>query len=35
MLTFSVLDQKNPVWANLVKKIEIVNLSGNSVPRLI
>ena len=35
MLTFSVLDQKNPFWANLVKKIEIVNLSGNSVPRLI
>ena len=35
MFTFSVLDQKNPFWANLVKKIEIVNLSGNSVPRLI
>ena len=32
---FSVLDQKNPFWVNLAKKIEIVSLSGNSVPRLI
>ena len=32
---FSVLDQKNPIWANLIKKIKIVSLSWNLVPRLI
>ena len=35
MFTFSVLDQKNPFWVNLVKKIKIVSLSWNLVPRLI
>ena len=35
VFTFSVLYQKNPFWANLVKKIKIVCLSGNLVPRLI
>ena len=29
MFTFFALDQKNPFWANLVKKIKIVNLSKN------
>ena len=37
--SFFVLDQKNPFWANLVKKkkkkknIKIVSLSGNLLPR--
>ena len=35
MLTFSVLDQKYPFWANLIKKIKIISLSWNLVPRLI
>ena len=35
VFTFSVLDQKNPFWANLIKKIKIVSLSRNSVPKII
>ena len=35
VFTFSVLEQKNPFWVNLVKKIKIVSLSWNLVPRLI
>ena len=35
VFTFSVLDQKNPLWVNLVKKIKIVSLIWNLVPRLI
>ena len=35
VVTFSFLDQKNPFWANLVEKIQIVTLSGILVPRLI
>ena len=35
VFTFSVLDQKNPFWANMVKKIKIVSLRGNLVARLI
>ena len=36
MLVFilSALDWKYPVWANLVRKIKIVSLSWNLVPRL-
>ena len=33
--TSSDLDQKRSFWANLVKKIKIVSLIGNLVPRLI
>ena len=33
--TFSVLNQKNPFWANVVQKIKIASLSWNLVPRLI
>ena len=33
VFTFSVLDQKDPFWANLVEKIKIVSLSQNLVPR--
>ena len=32
---FSVLDQINPFWVNLVKTIKIVSISSNLVPRLI
>ena len=32
---FSILDQKQTFWANLVQKIKIVNLSRNSVSTLI
>ena len=32
---FSVLDQKNPFWVNLVRKIKIVSLSWILVPRLV
>ena len=32
---FSVLDEKNSFWANLVQKIKVVSLSWNLVPRLI
>ena len=35
VLTFSVLDQKNAFWVNLVNGIKIVTLSWNLVPRLI
>ena len=35
MFTFSVFDQKYPVWVNLVQKIKIVSLSRNLVPVLI
>ena len=35
MVFFFVLDQKNPFWVNLIKKIKIVSLSWNLVPRLI
>ena len=35
VFSFSVLDRKNPFWANLVQKIKIVSLSWNLVPRLI
>ena len=34
MFTFPVLDQKSLFWANLVRKIKIVSLSRNLVPRL-
>ena len=35
VFTFPVLVQKNPFWANLIKKIKIVNLSRNLVTKLI
>ena len=35
LLTFSVLDQKHPFWANVVQKTKIVSLNWNLVPRLI
>ena len=35
MFTFSVFDQKYPVWVNLVQKIKIVSLSRNLLPVLI
>ena len=33
-IIFIVLDQKYPFWANLVKRIKIVNLTWNLEPRL-
>ena len=35
VFTFSVLDRKHPIWANLAQQIEIVSLSWNSVLNLI
>ena len=35
VLTFSKLDHKNPIWANLVQKIKIFSLSRNLLPSLI
>ena len=35
MLTFSVLDRKQPFWVNLIQKTRIVSLSWNLVPQLI
>ena len=35
MCTFSVLDKKYPLWANLFQKIKIVSLSWNLIPWLI
>ena len=35
VFTFSVLDGKHPIFANLVKNIKIVRLSLNLVHRLI
>ena len=35
VFTFSVLNRKYTIWANLVQKIKIVSLSWNLVPRLI
>ena len=33
--TFSLLDRKHPLWANMVQKMKLVSLSWNVVPRLI
>ena len=35
VFTFSVLDQENPFWVNLVKKIKIVSYSWNLVASVI
>ena len=35
LFIFSVFDQKNPFWTNLVKKVKIVSLSWNFLQRLI
>ena len=35
MFTFSALDRKYPIWANLTQKVKIVKFSWNLVPRLI
>ena len=35
MLTFPFFDGKYYFWANLIQKIKIVNLRGNSVLKLI
>ena len=35
LFTFSLLEQKDPFWANLVQKIKIFRLKPNFVPRKI
>ena len=35
VFTFSLLERKQPFWVNLVRKIKIMSLRSNLVPRLI